>query len=273
MALLNIHESIYKKLNYFIEENKIPHIIFHGPSGRGKRSIINNFINKIYNNDKQKIAQYAMFVNCAHSKGIRFIRDEIKFFAKTNINNKSNISFKSIILFNADNLTTDAQSALRRCIEKFSHTTRFFIIVENENRLLKPILSRFCNIYIPYPSLENENKKMNLYEYKKKYIENNEYLRKRNIWLKNNIKNQKNYKTNQKCILFVDILYNKGYSGLDIIKIIEENTFQKNKNKFRYLIYFDKIRTEFRNEKLYMFTILNLFFMRKNLNLENILEM
>ena len=220
MEQLKIHNLIYKKLNYFIDENKIPHIIFHGPSGRGKRSIINNFINKIYNNDKQKISKYAMFVNCAHSKGIRFIRDEIKFFAKTNINNKTNISFKSIILFNADNLTTDAQSALRRCIEKFSHTTRFFIIVENENRLLKPILSRFCNIYIPKPIIDDE-KKINLYEYKKKEIENNEYLRKRKIWLKNNIKNQKNYKSNQKCIQFVDILYNKGYSGLDIIKIIE----------------------------------------------------
>ena len=144
--------------------------------------------------------------------------------------------------------------------------------MENENRLLKPILSRFCNIYIPKPVIENEIK-MNLYEYKKKDIETNEYLRKRKVWLKNNIKNQKNYKSNQKCIQFVEVLYNKGYSGLDIIKIIEENNFLKNKNKFRYLIYFDKIKIEFRNEKLYMFTILNLFFMRKKLSLENILEM
>ena len=71
-----------------------------------------------------------MYVNCAHSKGIRFIRDDLKFFAKTNIQKDGSL-FKSIILFNADNLTTDAQSALRRCIEKFSHTTRFFILVEN----------------------------------------------------------------------------------------------------------------------------------------------
>ena len=270
---LNIHEPIYKKLNYFINENKIPHIIFHGSSGRGKRTILNNFINKIYNNDKQKIAQYVMFVNCAHSKGIRFIRDELKFFAKTNINNKTNIFFKSIVLFNADNLTTDAQSALRRCIEKFSHTTRFFILVENENRLLRPILSRFCNIYIPNPIING--KKNNLYSFQKKDILNNKYLTKRKIWLKNNIKNQKNYKSNVTCLNFVEVLYNKGYSGLDIINIIEENTFLKNKNKqkFSYLIYFDKIKSEFRNEKLFIFTILNLFFMRKKFDLENILEM
>ena len=56
------------------------------------------------------------------------------------------IFFKSIVLFNADKLTIDAQSALRRCIEQFSHTTRFFIVVEEQSKLLKPIVSRFCNI-------------------------------------------------------------------------------------------------------------------------------
>ena len=94
-------------------------------------------------------------------KGFVFIRDQLKFFAKTNIQNKKGYFFKSIILFNADKLTTDAQSALRRCIERFSHTTRFFIIVEDKNKLLKPILSRFCNIYVAYPLLDG--KKCNLH--------------------------------------------------------------------------------------------------------------
>ena len=40
---------------------------------------------------------------------------------------------------NADKLTIDAQSALRRCIELFSHNTRFFIVVEDKNKLLRPI--------------------------------------------------------------------------------------------------------------------------------------
>ena len=39
---------------------------------------------KIYNNNKIFIKEYVMYVNCAHGKGIRFIRDELKFFAKTN---------------------------------------------------------------------------------------------------------------------------------------------------------------------------------------------
>ena len=93
---------------------------------------------------------------CSQGKGIRFFRDNLKFFAKTNILNKNYNLFKSIILFNADKLTIDSQSALRRCIETYSHTTRFFIIAENKNNLLKPILSRFCCIFIPTPNIDNK---------------------------------------------------------------------------------------------------------------------
>ena len=42
-----------------------------------------------------------MFVNCAHGKGIRFIRDELKFFAKSIIQSKNGTLFKSIVLFNS----------------------------------------------------------------------------------------------------------------------------------------------------------------------------
>jgi hypothetical protein len=87
-----------------------------------------------------------MTVNCSHGKGIQFIRDELKFFAKTNITARE---FKSIVLLNAHHLTVDAQSALRRCIELFSYNTRFFLVLENKSKLLNPILSRFCDIYVP----------------------------------------------------------------------------------------------------------------------------
>ena len=60
---------------------------------------------------------------------------------------------------------------------------------------------------------------------------------------------------------------------MDIIDIIDNEKSIQNENKYFYLIYFDKIRSEYRNEKLFMLVILNLFFMRKKLNLENILEM
>ena len=142
-------ENVLKQLKYFISVRKIPNLIFHGSSGTGKRTIVGNFINQIYEGDRNRVKSNVMFVNCAHGKGIKFIRDELKYFAKANMQCNDNNMFKSIVLMNADELTIDAQSALRRCIELFSHNTRFFIIVENKYKLLNPILSRFCEIYIP----------------------------------------------------------------------------------------------------------------------------
>ena len=96
---LHIHEEIKQKLNYFISIKKIPNIIFHGVSGCGKNTVVNDFVHDIYQNDKESIKNYVMEVNCAHGKGIRFIREELKFFAKTNINVKDGELFKTIILF------------------------------------------------------------------------------------------------------------------------------------------------------------------------------
>lgn len=124
---LIIHENIMEKLKYFHSIHKIPNILFNGPSGSGKSTLVNDFISLIYDGNKDKIRDLVMYVNCAHGKGIKFIREELKFFAKTQINsNGGGFVFKSIVLFNADKLTMDAQSALRRCIELFSFNTRFF---------------------------------------------------------------------------------------------------------------------------------------------------
>ena len=145
---MNNHDKIRSKLEFFTNTKKIPNIIFHGPSHAGKRTILNEFLQNIYANDPHKMKSQIMTVECCHGKGIKFIREELKFFAKTHIQSNHGTNFKSIVLLNADYLTIDAQSALRRCIELFSHNTRFFIIVENKERLLNPILSRFCEIYV-----------------------------------------------------------------------------------------------------------------------------
>jgi DNA polymerase III delta prime subunit len=163
---LPIHESIFIRLDHFISQQKIPHIIFHGPSGSGKLTIVRKFIQNIYADDPTKIKTHVLTVNCSHGKGIQFIREELKFFAKANKQKHSGSDFKIILLLNAHHLTVDAQSALRRCIELFSHNTRFFIVVENKNKLLNPILSRFCDIHIPEPVIPGfDTKTINLHKY------------------------------------------------------------------------------------------------------------
>jgi DNA polymerase III delta prime subunit len=268
---LEIHTEIKNKLKYFHSIHKIPNIIFNGPSGSGKSTIVNEFISLIYNGDKEQIKNFVMYVNCAHGKGIKFVREELKFFAKTHINSNGGNIFKSIVLFNGDKLTMDAQSALRRCIELFSHSTRFFIIVENKYNLLRPILSRFCEIYIPEPTLNN--RPVNLYIHNLEQTYQLTSLKKtRDDWLKKEIKKCINLNTTDIDVqIFVNKLYEKAYSALDILKLIENNEFRLNdEKKYELLVAFNKIRKEIRNEKLLMNFIIHFIFIDTNTCLDNL---
>ena len=271
---LNIHQPIKDKLAYFQSIHKIPNIIFHGPSGSGKRTIVSEFIHNVYDNDKEKIKSLVMYVNCAHGKGIKFIREELKFFAKTHINSNGGNIFKSIILLNADKLTMDAQSALRRCIELFSHNTRFFIIVEDKYNLLKPILSRFCEIYVPEP-LHN-GKIINLYKYNIEQTFVTQDVKKARIeWLKKELgKSVLSNTTIHKIMTLCNKLYEKAYSGLDILNLLENTNFLEHQitqeRRYELLLAFNRVREEFRNEKLLLLFILNFVYLSSEVCLENI---
>ena len=81
-----------------------------------------------------------------------------------------------------------------------------------------------------------------------------------------NLKDDTKYNSLSKSMKTANLLYNKGYSCLDLM-----NYISKNKNNDLALLYFDKIRKQIRNEKLLIFYILYFVFMRKNVDLENIL--
>jgi len=272
--MLDIHQSIKNKLNYFHEMHKIPNILFHGPTGSGKRTIVNEFIHKIYDNNREIIKSFVMYVNCSHGKGIKFIREELKFFAKTHINCNGGNTFKSVVLLNADKLTLDAQSALRRCIELFSHNTRFFIIAEDKYNLMKPILSRFCEIYIPEPVIDD--KIINLYQYNLNNVfKLNDVKQHKLEWLKKELIKSVNKKTSlEDLMLLCTKLYEKAYSALDIINLLENTKFLDSilttEKRYELLLCFNRVRKEFRNEKLLILFILNFVFLSSDLSLENI---
>ena len=272
---LQIHQKIKEKLEYFYNIHKIPNIIFNGPSGSGKSTIVNDFITMIYDGNKETIRDFVMYVNCAHGKGIKFIRDELKFFAKTHINSNGGNTFKSIVLLNGDKLTMDAQSALRRCIELFNHNTRFFIIVEDKYKLLKPILSRFCEIYVSEP--EYKGKPINLYKYNlDETFKLTSVRNTRGEWLKKELhKSITSETTETELITFVSKLYEKGYSGLDLIKLLEDGystelTKISETKRYELLVAFNKVRKEIRNEKLLLLFMLNFMFLNLDITLENI---
>lgn len=259
--------AVQNKLTYFYQSKKIPHIIFHGPSGSGKRTIVEKFLHQIYEGDKAIMKSNIMWVNCAHGsgRGIKFIRDELKFFAKSNIQFNSGIIFKTIVLLNADSLTTDAQSALRRCIELFSFNTRFFIIVENKHKLLNPILSRFCDIYVP-EIMSPDGSVLNLHDYTVRNVYRlDEFKNERRHNLDTYMKNLSTTITHKELVRLVTDLYALGYSCLDIIDWFRKNDCSPLSSSV--LMCFHKIKSEYRCEKLLMLYILDYAFIRKNKDL------
>ena len=266
---LPIHKNIQDKLDFFHKTNKIPHIIIHGSSGTGKKTIIHNFLHKIYHGDKQKIKSNVMFVNCAHGKGIKFIREELKFFAKSNIQSSAGVPFKSIVLFNADFLTIDAQSALRRCIELFSYNTRFFIVVENKHRLLNPILSRFCEICVP-EYIDGEGNMINLHQYNlHRKINFKEHEQEKRAWISSKMAEF----TMKVSVGHVELLelstemYERGFSCLDLVNWLNTTDLAKwtDLEKASILMHYQTRKSEFRCEKMLLFHLLDIMFFRSNM--------
>ena len=275
-----INRDIQEKLDCFLQTNRIPHIIFHGDSGSGKKTTVFQFIKKIYHNNESNIKENVMVVNCAHGKGIKFIREELKFFAKTNVHFKSGIWFKIIVLINADYLTVDAQSALRRCIEQFSHNTRFFIVIENKHKLLTPIVSRFCEIYIPL-QIANNNEPVNLHTQKiehmytfTRHLKQSRYDFLHHImsqYIHTKTSTKTSTKINTHTLLdIVNVLYNQGVNGFDVIDWIKKQSHISELDKSTIEMYFSKIRLEYRSDKWLLLSLLSVYFFDRNIDLHTL---
>lgn len=250
-------------LNNLYHKKTIPNIIFYGDNLTGKKTVLENFLNLIYKN-QENIKKYVLIINCSHGKGnIKFIRETLKYFANFSINNIKNdniilYTFKSIVLLNADKLTIDAQSALRRCIEIYSNNTRFFIVVENKQKILKPILSRFSHIYF--------NKKINI-------IDNKIYKPNKKITILNNILHKFNNNENINLINILNLtnkIYNNAISSNLLINYINSK-LKDNFNKYYFLSLINNYKFFFKNDKLIILFCLNFFYLRNNNNLENIM--
>jgi hypothetical protein len=272
------HPQIQEKLSNFIAHKKVPHLLFYGVSGSGKKTLVNWFIQTLYR-DKEIINEYVMYVNCGHCKGIQFVREELKFFSKTNININRNGGnfFKSVVLLNADKLTIDAQSAMRRCIEIFSHNTRFFIVVDDKCKILKPILSRLCEIYLPPPPPQSLPKYEHIDEVDPLPPNCLTVLPKQTQPYSRSIQ-IKNKRTSQLRRIFQNIdkrlpsftmfnlakdLYEQAYSGIDLMFFLEkeyEPLGISMDGMVEMLFTFNKIKREIKNEPMFMFIILYTIF-------------
>ncbi|KAF2142820.1 uncharacterized protein K452DRAFT_326077 [Aplosporella prunicola CBS 121167] len=149
LADVSGHQDILATINKFVDSNRLPHLLLYGPPGTGKTSTVLALARRIYGNKNMR--QMVLELNASDDRGIDVVREQIKTFSSTKQifsaapapgSASSLASFKLIILDEADAMTSTAQMALRRIMEKYTANTRFCIIANYTHKLSPALLSR-----------------------------------------------------------------------------------------------------------------------------------
>ena len=144
------HTQNIETIKKLLENESLPHLLFHGSPGTGKTSMIMAIAKRIYGKNMRLMV---MKLDASDDRGINSVRDDIKGFAeKTNMFQKG---IKLIILDEVDAMTFDAQFALRRIIEIYSLSVRFCLICNYENKIIPAIRSRCANFR--FSNIDNKN--------------------------------------------------------------------------------------------------------------------
>lgn len=126
-------KSFRSMMEQWIKEKDIPHLLFSGPAGTGKTSAINVLINEIGIDSGD-----TLYINASEETSIEVIRNKVINFIST----VPNGDFKVCLLEEAEQMSPNAQSALKRIMEDYAHSARFILTSNNVNKIIPPIRSR-----------------------------------------------------------------------------------------------------------------------------------
>lgn len=133
--------EIIDRLIAIVSSGNIPHFLFTGPAGTGKTTCALALARELFGDEGWR--DNFQELNASDERGIQIVRTKIKTFARAAP--LGGADFKVIFLDEADSLTSDAQAALRRTMEKYSNTCRFILSCNYSSRIIPPIQSR-CSV-------------------------------------------------------------------------------------------------------------------------------
>jgi len=143
------NEHIIQKVNIYIENNDVPHLLLYGEAGTGKTTLAKIIVRAID-------CDY-LYINASDERGIDTLRDKIRGFS-------ASVGFKTwkvVILDESDYLTPVAQAALRNLMETFSKNTRFILTCNYPEKVIDAIQSRCQTFEIIPPSKKDVAKRLN----------------------------------------------------------------------------------------------------------------
>ncbi|KAL4783524.1 P-loop containing nucleoside triphosphate hydrolase protein [Aspergillus varians] len=134
-----------------LQASNLPHMLFYGPPGTGKTSTILALAKSLFGPALYR--SRILELNASDERGIGIVREKVKGFARVQLSQPVGLDaeyfekypcppFKIIILDEADSMTQDAQSALRRTMEQYSRITRFCLVCNYVTRIIEPLASR-----------------------------------------------------------------------------------------------------------------------------------
>lgn len=133
-------KQIVNRLQKYVGEENMPNLMFTGPAGVGKTTTAIALVKAILG---EYWRQNFLELNASDARGIDTVRNDIKNFCRLK---PVGAPFRIIFLDEVDNMTKDAQHALRREMEMYTKTASFILSCNYSSKIIDPIQSR-CAIF------------------------------------------------------------------------------------------------------------------------------